>query len=139
MVAAVYTGATSAGGDDPVLQWTGGRSGGTGVHGFGEQVDDFNLDGRLIPVVTREQGVGRSEQPLTLLATSLTAGLSPIRRQGRSRCPLCEARSPSGRRSLSSERRTWENVRRCDHAMSEVRRGCTVATGTRSGAAEGSR
>ena len=38
------------------------------VHGFGEQFDDFDLDGRLIPILVREQGVGRGTQPLTALA-----------------------------------------------------------------------
>ena len=38
------------------------------VHGFGEQFTDFNLDGRLLPIIAREQGVGRGEQPLTALA-----------------------------------------------------------------------
>ena len=74
VAADVDTGATSAGGDDPVLQWIGGRSAGAGVHGFGEQFDDFNLDGRLVPVVAREQGVGRGEQPLTLLADVTNGG-----------------------------------------------------------------
>ena len=67
---------TSAGGDRDaeVVQWTGGRSDGAGVHGFGEQFDDFDLDGRLVPVVAREQGVGRGEQPLTLLADLTNGG-----------------------------------------------------------------
>ncbi len=39
-----------------------------GVHGFGEQFTDFDLDGRLLPIIVREQGVGRGEQPLTVLA-----------------------------------------------------------------------
>src|SRR5699024_7736704 len=34
------------------------------VHGFGEQFTDFSLDGRLLPIIAREQGVGRGEQPL---------------------------------------------------------------------------
>lgn len=38
------------------------------VHGFGEQFTDFDLDDRLLPILVREQGVGRGEQPLTLLA-----------------------------------------------------------------------
>ena len=38
------------------------------VHGFGEQFAGFNLSGRLLPIVVREQGVGRGQQPLTLLA-----------------------------------------------------------------------
>ncbi len=45
-----------------------GRSPGAGVHGFGEQFADFDLDGRLLPILVREQGVGRGEQPLSLLA-----------------------------------------------------------------------
>lgn len=45
-----------------------GRSDGAGVHGFGEQFADFDLDGRLLPIVVREQGVGRGEEPITRLA-----------------------------------------------------------------------
>ncbi len=45
-----------------------GRSPEAGVHGFGEQFTDFDLDDRLLPIVVREQGVGRGEQPLSLLA-----------------------------------------------------------------------
>ena len=53
-----------------------GRSEGAGVHGFGEQFDDFDLDDRLVPILVREQGVGRGDQPLTLLAdlTNRSAG-----------------------------------------------------------------
>lgn len=47
---------------------TSARSEDAGVHGFGEQFDDFDLDGRLLPILVREQGVGRGTQPLTLLA-----------------------------------------------------------------------
>lgn len=45
-----------------------GRSAHAGVHGFGEQFTDFDLDGRLLPIVVREQGVGRGEEPITTLA-----------------------------------------------------------------------
>lgn len=38
------------------------------VHGFGEQFADLDLDDRLLPIIVREQGVGRGEQPLTVLA-----------------------------------------------------------------------
>lgn len=41
------------------------RTSGTGVHGFGEQFAPFDLSGRLIPIVVREQGIGRGEQPVT--------------------------------------------------------------------------
>lgn len=53
-----------------------GRSEHAGVHGFGEQFDDFDLDGRLVPIVVREQGVGRGTEPLTFLAdmTNHSAG-----------------------------------------------------------------
>lgn len=55
------------------------RSAGAGVHGFGEQFDDFDLDDRLLPILVREQGVGRGAQPLTLLAdlTNTAAGGNP--------------------------------------------------------------
>lgn len=45
-----------------------GRSQHVAVHGFGEQFTDFDLDGRVLPLLAREQGVGRGLQPLTLLA-----------------------------------------------------------------------
>lgn len=53
--------------DDPLTSVVleSGRSDGAGVHGFGEQFTDFDLDGRLLPIVVREQGVGRGEQPIT--------------------------------------------------------------------------
>src|SRR5690606_39503934 len=44
------------------------RTGSSAVHGFGEQFTDMDLDGRLVPVVVREQGVGRGEQPVSILA-----------------------------------------------------------------------
>ena len=53
-----------------------GRGPDAGVHGFGAQFAPFDLDGRLLPIVVREQGVGRGAQPLTLLAdlTNRAAG-----------------------------------------------------------------
>lgn len=62
-----------------VIHWTGARTDGAGVHGFGEQFDDFDLDGRLIPIVIREQGVGRGEQPLTFLADLTNTGAGGTR------------------------------------------------------------
>ncbi|MGD7787652.1 alpha-glucosidase [Propionibacteriaceae bacterium Y1700] len=50
------------------------RSRGAGVHGLGAQFAEFDLDGRLIPIVTREQGVGRGLQPLTYLADVTNGG-----------------------------------------------------------------
>lgn len=51
-----------------------GRSAHAGVHGFGEQFADFDLDGRLLPIVAREQGIGRGEQPITDLADATNHG-----------------------------------------------------------------
>lgn len=51
-----------------MLSFWSARTENAAVHGFGEQFTDFNLDGRLLPIVVREQGVGRGEQPLTFLA-----------------------------------------------------------------------
>lgn len=56
-----------------------GRSAGAGVHGFGEQFDSFDLSGRLIPLMVREQGVGRGEQPLTFLADATQHGAGGTR------------------------------------------------------------
>ncbi len=39
-----------------------------GVHGCGAQFTDFDLRGQALLLVTREQGVGRGTQPLTMLA-----------------------------------------------------------------------
>jgi sulfoquinovosidase len=43
------------------------------VLGLGEQFTHLDLKGRVVPILTREQGVGRGAQPLTL-AADLTAG-----------------------------------------------------------------
>ncbi|MEU8797446.1 alpha-glucosidase [Spirillospora sp. NPDC048819] len=36
-------------------------------HGFGEQFAPFDLAGRRVPIVVREQGIGRGRQPLTAM------------------------------------------------------------------------
>ncbi len=56
-----------------------GRTPGRGVHGFGEQFDSFDLSGRLIPLLVREQGVGRGEQPVTFLADATQHGAGGTR------------------------------------------------------------
>ncbi len=56
-----------------------GRSAHAGVHGFGEQFTDFDLDGRLLPIVDREQGVGRGEAPITTLADATNHGAGGTR------------------------------------------------------------
>lgn len=38
------------------------------VHGFGEQFRALDLVGTVFPVLVQEQGIGRGEQPITLLA-----------------------------------------------------------------------
>lgn len=50
------------------IAWVTGRGAGSAVHGLGAQFTSFDLGGDLIPLVVREQGVGRGEQPLSLLA-----------------------------------------------------------------------
>jgi alpha-glucosidase len=51
-----------------------GRSPGAGVHGLGEQFAPFDLSGRTLPIVVREQGVGRGTQPITVLANVTANG-----------------------------------------------------------------
>ncbi|GAA4814678.1 alpha-glucosidase [Tomitella cavernea] len=49
-----------------------------GVHGAGEQFTRFDLTGEEVPIVTREQGVGRGREPLTAAAEATQgAGGSP--------------------------------------------------------------
>ena len=55
-----------------VLGLVSGREDGT-VHGLGAQFAPADLSGQVVPVIVREQGVGRGSQPLTLLA-DLTEG-----------------------------------------------------------------
>lgn len=44
-------------------------------HGFGESFTDFNLRGRVVPVLVSEQGVGRGLQPITdYLNTNVAQG-----------------------------------------------------------------
>lgn len=50
-----------------------GATPGEAVHGLGEQFTAFDLRGRFVPVVAREQGIGRGRQPITTLA-ELAAG-----------------------------------------------------------------
>jgi alpha-glucosidase len=56
-----------------------GRTGGAAVHGFGEQFAPFDASGRVIPIVVREQGVGRGLQPLTFLANVTNNGAGGTR------------------------------------------------------------
>jgi alpha-glucosidase len=50
------------------------RTPGAAVHGFGEQYASFDLSGRVLPLLVREQGVGRGLQPLTFLADVTNRG-----------------------------------------------------------------
>lgn len=52
----------------------GNRRPGEEFHGFGEQYAPFDLAGREVPIVVREQGVGRGEQPITWLANTFRSG-----------------------------------------------------------------
>lgn len=52
----------------------GDRKPGEEFHGFGEQFAPFDLSGREVPIVVREQGVGRGEQPITWLADTFRGG-----------------------------------------------------------------
>lgn len=52
----------------------GDRKPGEEFHGFGEQFAPFDLTGRTVPIVAREQGVGRGAQPVTWLADTFRSG-----------------------------------------------------------------
>lgn len=51
-----------------------GSSADEAFFGFGAQYTHLNVKGRVVPVLTREQGVGRGLQPLTKLLNSLYHG-----------------------------------------------------------------
>ncbi len=59
-------GADSSSGVDSVMI-TSGRDGDEGVYGFGEQYRPFDLSGSLLPIIVREQGLGRGDQPITVV------------------------------------------------------------------------
>ena len=50
-------------------------SGETGFYGFGESFSYFNLQGRKVPILVSEQGVGRGEQPITAVLNKQTQGV----------------------------------------------------------------
>lgn len=60
---------------------TAGIANGEKVYGLGEQYRPLDLTGSVTPILPREQGVGRGEQPLTYLAdvTQKAGGNSPPR------------------------------------------------------------
>jgi len=62
-----------------VIGWHSGRSEHAGVHGFGGQFTTFDRDGSLVPIVVREQGVGRGLQPLSFLADLTNHGAGGTR------------------------------------------------------------
>jgi alpha-glucosidase len=66
--------ATVDGAPASAVQLVSGRTPDAPVHGFGETYAAFDLSGRVLPLVIREQGVGRGEQPVTLLADLTTRG-----------------------------------------------------------------
>ncbi len=59
-------GAGSSGEVDSLMV-TSGRDDDEGVYGFGEQYRPFDLSGSLLPILVREQGLGRGDQPATVV------------------------------------------------------------------------
>lgn len=70
--------AETEGGDVDRLTWVSALAPGEQVHGLGEQFAPFDLRGHAYPIITREQGIGRGEQPLSLLV-DLVAGAAGAR------------------------------------------------------------
>lgn len=69
----VFTLSVSAADDPPcnraLLAWTSDAQ--ERFFGFGEQFTHFDLKGRRVPILVREQGIGRGLQPVTFLANLL--------------------------------------------------------------------
>lgn len=52
--------------------WSDGKE---SFHGFGESFTDFDMNGRRIPILVSEQGVGRGTEPITTYLNSGTEGV----------------------------------------------------------------
>ena len=50
------------------------RDSGEAVHGFGSQYRPYDLSGSVFPIMVREQGVGRGEQPISQLVNGVEPG-----------------------------------------------------------------
>lgn len=65
---------TASGNKVNSVQVTSGRKSGTGIHGFGEQFQDFDLSGQVLPVLVVENGVTRGEEPQAKIIDLATWG-----------------------------------------------------------------
>ena len=54
------------------------RASSAGVHGFGNQYQDFDLSGQLLPILVQEQGVTRGEEPAAKLVDAATWGAGTL-------------------------------------------------------------
>lgn len=61
------------------VQFTSGRAANSGVHGFGVQFQDFDLNGEVLPILVQEQGVTRGEQPAANTVDAATWGAGNLR------------------------------------------------------------
>lgn len=60
------------------VQVISGRTANAGVHGFGNQYQDFDLSGQLLPILVQEQGVTRGEQPGASAVDAATWGAGTL-------------------------------------------------------------
>jgi sulfoquinovosidase len=87
------------------------------VHGLGGQTGERDLRGRRVPILAREQGIGRGAQPLSLLV-DLAAGaaggedtaylVSTVAVTARARSLAYEGRAVSSLDLTGDDRMTWE-------------------------------
>lgn len=65
--------------DPTSVQLTSGRAANAGVHGFGTQFQDFDLNGEVLPILVQEQGVTRGEKPAATTIDAATWGAGNLR------------------------------------------------------------
>ena len=61
------------------IQLTSGRGSGKAVHGFGNQYQDFDLSGQLLPILVQEQGVTRGQMPAAGAVDQATWGAGNLK------------------------------------------------------------
>jgi sulfoquinovosidase len=99
------------------LHLVAGLDGDERVHGLGGQTGDHDLRGRRVPIVPREQGIGRGHQPLSLLV-DLAAGaaggedtaylLSTVHLTDRLRSLVYEGGAIASLDLTADDRMSWE-------------------------------
>ena len=61
------------------IQLTSGRQSRAGVHGFGNQCQDFDVSGQVLPLLVQEQGITRGQKPAASTIDAATWGAGNLK------------------------------------------------------------